>query len=70
MQGSFNTLSIFATRSALIGIGLIFWAVPLAGPRHPQPENAKMLPTIYRAAGVLFVVLSILIFGVLTGYLK
>jgi hypothetical protein len=70
MQGSFTTLSIFATGSALIGIGLIFWAEPLAGPRHTHTENAKIMPIIYRAVGVLFVVLSILILGVLTGYLK
>jgi len=70
MQGSFTTVSIFAIGSALIGIGLIFWAVPLAGSRHTHMEYAKMMLTIYRAAGVLFVALSILIFAVLMGYLK
>lgn len=70
MQRSFTTVSILALGSALIGMGLIFWAAPLAAPRHPQMENAKITATIYRAVGVFFVLLSILIFVLLTGYLK
>ena len=70
MQGNFTMVSIFAIGSALVGTGLIFWAVPLAGPRHPQAENAKIPPSIYRVVGVFFILLSILIFGLLTGHLK
>jgi hypothetical protein len=70
MHGSFTTASIFAIGSALIGIRLIFWAVPPAGPRNSPAEKAKITPTIYRVVGVFFVLLSVLFFGILTGYLK
>jgi Na+-driven multidrug efflux pump len=70
VQGNVTLLLIFAIASLLVGLVLVFGAVPLAAFAQHKAENLNSSPAIFRIVGVFFILLAILGVDLIVGHAK